>query len=77
MRKTYFLLLLWACPMAAAAGPDGRADTLAYQLDGVVVTANKWRQPKYTLTRREGHGSTFYISLPYEPMDEEDEWDEV
>ena len=52
MRKTYFLLLLWACPMAAAAGPDGRADTLAYQLDGVVVTANKWRQPKYTLTRR-------------------------
>ena len=26
---------------------------------------------------REGHGSTFYISLPYEPMDEEDEWDEV
>ena len=25
---------------------------------------------------REGHGSTFYISLPYEPMDEEDEWDE-
>lgn len=26
---------------------------------------------------REGHGSTFYISLPYEPMEEEDEWDEV
>ena len=26
---------------------------------------------------REGHGSTFYIALPYEPMDEEDEWDEV
>lgn len=26
---------------------------------------------------REGHGSTFYISLPYEPMEEEGEWDEV
>lgn len=25
----------------------------------------------------EGHGSTFYISLPYEPMSEEDDWDEV
>ncbi len=26
---------------------------------------------------REGQGSTFYISLPYEPMSEEDDWDEV
>lgn len=26
---------------------------------------------------REGKGSTFFVSLPYEPMDEEDEWDEV
>lgn len=25
----------------------------------------------------EGKGSTFYISLPYEPMTEEDDWDEV
>ncbi|RVU71093.1 MULTISPECIES: cell wall metabolism sensor histidine kinase WalK [Lactobacillus] len=25
----------------------------------------------------EGKGSTFYISLPYEPMSEEDDWDEV
>ncbi|MFR4968376.1 cell wall metabolism sensor histidine kinase WalK [Lactobacillus kalixensis] len=25
----------------------------------------------------EGQGSTFYISLPYEPMSEEDDWDEV
>ncbi|TSO25597.1 cell wall metabolism sensor histidine kinase WalK [Lactobacillus sp. LL6] len=25
----------------------------------------------------EGRGSTFYISLPYEPMSEEDDWDEV
>jgi two-component system sensor histidine kinase VicK len=25
---------------------------------------------------QEGKGSTFYISLPYEPMDSEDEWDE-
>lgn len=25
----------------------------------------------------EGNGSTFYISLPYEPMSEEDDWDEV
>lgn len=26
---------------------------------------------------REGQGSTFYISLPYQPMSEEDDWDEV
>lgn len=25
----------------------------------------------------EGNGSTFYISLPYEPMSEEDDWDEA
>ena len=25
----------------------------------------------------EGKGSTFYISLPYKPMTEEDDWDEV
>jgi two-component system sensor histidine kinase VicK len=25
----------------------------------------------------EGKGSTFYISLPYDPIDAEDEWDEV
>lgn len=25
----------------------------------------------------EGKGSTFYISLPYEPMSEEDDWDEI
>jgi two-component system, OmpR family, sensor histidine kinase VicK len=26
---------------------------------------------------QEGKGSTFYISLPFEPMSEEDDWDEV
>lgn len=26
---------------------------------------------------KEGKGSTFYIALPYEPMSEEDDWDEV
>ncbi|MDF7637937.1 cell wall metabolism sensor histidine kinase WalK [Lactobacillus sp. ESL0791] len=39
-----------------------------------IVTAH---HGKIWASSKEGKGSVFYISLPYEPMSEEDDWDEV